>query len=137
MNTRYYFAYGANMNPENMAYRCPAAANPRPFRLQGWQLKFYTHATVEPNAHAETPGVLWEITDQCELELDRFEGFPVYYNKRQVTQDNISLFFYEMADYKHGFPHKAYVADIESMYKKFNLPARHIVEALNDNRAYA
>jgi len=137
VNKKYYFAYGANMNPENMARRCPAAVNPKPFTLRGWQLKFYTHATVEPNSNSETHGILWEITDQCELSLDMFEGFPEYYDKREHAQDNISLFFYEMVDYKQGTPYQSYVDDIQTVYKKFNLPVAHIKAALNANRDYA
>lgn len=130
-NKQLYFAYGANMNQHNMAWRCPGATNPRPFVLKDWHLKFYTHATVKPCKGSSVWGILWDITPACEQSLDAFEGYPIYYTKRQHRQDSNCFFFYEMASYREGVPSQSYIADIRSVYRYFNVPFDHLVEHLD------
>ena len=72
-----YFAYGANMHPGQMEWRCPNALASRAFILRDWELRFYSHATIEPRKGAQVAGVLWEITPDCESSLDAFEGYPM------------------------------------------------------------
>ena len=40
MKETYYFAYGSNMNLDQMAYRCPAASVVEPVHLEGYRLTF-------------------------------------------------------------------------------------------------
>ena len=40
MKETYYFAYGSNMNLDQMAYRCPAASVVEPVYLEGYRLTF-------------------------------------------------------------------------------------------------
>ena len=40
MKETYYFAYGSNMNLDQMAYRCPAASVVEPVQLEGYRLTF-------------------------------------------------------------------------------------------------
>ena len=40
MEDRYYFAYGSNMNLEQMKYRCPAAEVVENVRLEDYRLAF-------------------------------------------------------------------------------------------------
>ena len=40
MEERYYFAYGSNMNLEQMKYRCPAAEVVENVRLEDYRLAF-------------------------------------------------------------------------------------------------
>ena len=40
MKDRYYFAYGSNMNLEQMKYRCPAAEVVENVRLEDYRLAF-------------------------------------------------------------------------------------------------
>lgn len=112
-----YFAYGANMHPGNMSWRCPAALAKGAIVLRDWELKLYSHATIEPKKGASVGGVLWEITPDCELALDAFEGFPSYYTKRTWIQDGVQFFFYEMTDPKSGRPSQGYVQDIEESHQ--------------------
>lgn len=131
-----YFAYGANMNQSSMARRCPAATNPRPFVLQDWRLKFYSHATVEPSPGDSVWGILWDITPQCERLLDSFEGFPVYYTKQYQQQNKQKFFFYEMATFREGTPSKCYVDDIRAVYRYFGQPFDHLVQDIDAERIY-
>ena len=40
MKETYYFAYGSNMNLDQMAYRCPAASVVEKVKLEGYRLTF-------------------------------------------------------------------------------------------------
>ena len=40
MKESYYFAYGSNMNLDQMAYRCPAASVVENVKLEGYRLYF-------------------------------------------------------------------------------------------------
>jgi gamma-glutamylcyclotransferase (GGCT)/AIG2-like uncharacterized protein YtfP len=127
-----YFAYGANMHPGQMEWRCPKALARQAFILRDWELKFYNHATIEPCRDAEVAGVLWEITEACEQSLDAFEGYPSYYTKRTWIQDGVQFFFYEMASPKSGKPSEGYVLDIRDSYEFWQLPQNLLNESLND-----
>ena len=127
-----YFAYGANMHPGHMSWRCPNALAHQAFILKDWELKFYNHATIEPRKGAEVAGVLWTITDACEQSLDAFEGFPSYYTKRTWIQDGTQFFFYEMTDPKSGRPSPGYVQDIRDSYEFWQLPATLLTESLHE-----
>jgi hypothetical protein len=127
-----YFAYGANMHPGHMSWRCPQAQARGAFVLRDWELKFYSHATIEPRKGGQVAGVLWEITPACEQSLDAFEGFPNYYTKRTWIQDGVQFFFYEMTTPKSGRPSEGYVLDIAESYAFWQLPQTLLTESLYD-----
>ena len=89
--TRLYFAYGSNINLDQMAYRCPNATVIGPVTLEGYELTFRGRtdgngvANIEPKEGASVPGVLWRITPDCERALDRYEGTPQLYVQQDVT----------------------------------------------------
>lgn len=132
LETNLYFAYGANMHPESMQWRCPKARVHQAFILRDWELRFYSHATIEHRPGAEVAGVLWEITPECEQNLDMFEGFPNYYTKRTWIQNGVQFFFYEMTAPKSGRPSEGYVLDIAESYKFWQLPQKLLTESLHD-----
>ena len=127
-----YFAYGANMHPGQMEWRCPGAQAQGAFVLRDWELQFYSHATIEPRRGAQVAGVLWEITSDCEASLDAFEGFPNYYTKRTWIQDGHQFMFYEMTTPKSGQPSEGYVLDIAESYAFWQLPQTLLTESLHD-----
>jgi len=130
--TNLYFAYGANMHPDAMSWRCPKAQASQAVILRDWELRFYSHATIEPKKGATVAGVLWEITEVCEQSLDAFEGFPNYYTKRTWIQDGRQFFFYEMTSPKSGRPNQGYVLDIAESYAFWQLPQTLLTESLHD-----
>ena len=77
-----YFAYGSNMNLNQMAFRCPDAEVVESVRLEGYRLAFRTNgggngvATILPEEGSCVDGVLWRISEQDEQHLDHYEGFP-------------------------------------------------------------
>lgn len=82
-----YFAYGSNINLDQMAYRCPDAQVVGPVTLEGWELLFRRggFATIAPHEGATVTGLLWSITPKCEQSLNRYEGYPRFYGKQTVT----------------------------------------------------
>lgn len=83
-----YFAYGSNMNLDQMAHRCPDAEVIGTVRLEGYRLSFAGGsgvATILPETGSHVDGVLWEISEADERQLDVYEGFPRLYGKETVT----------------------------------------------------
>ena len=92
MEKTLYFAYGSNMNLEQMSRRCPNAKVAGTAFLEGYELLFRGSlhgavATIEPKADSNVPIVIWEITPTDEEALDRYEGFPHFYHKEYLTVD--------------------------------------------------
>ena len=81
-----YIAYGSNMLEEQMAYRCPDAKLIGAGYIEGAQLEFFLHATVEHSkiTSARVPVAVWEISKADEKRLDLYEGFPNYYTKKRI-----------------------------------------------------
>ena len=88
---KYYFAYGSNMNLDQMAYRCPDAEVVGRCVLKDYRLAFrgnrrgYGVASILPESGSEVQGLLWKITPKCEQSLDFYEGYPNLYEKKEVV----------------------------------------------------
>lgn len=86
-----YFAYGSNMNTNQMAFRCPDAQVIDTVRLENYRLVFRSNgggkgvATILPEKGSYVDGVLWRISARDEQYLDRYEGFPLLYGKETVS----------------------------------------------------
>ena len=124
--TLLYFAYGSNMNLNQMAFRCPDAEVVDTVRLEGYRLAFCMNgggngvATILPEEGSYVDGVLWRISERDERHLDHYEGFPYLYGKEPVVvidQDGIrhEIMAYTMnSPYKDtpAMPSKAYLEGI-------------------------
>ena len=82
--SRYYIAYGSNLSVEQMRHRTPKAKIVGTAVLRGWRLLFKSYATIEMKEGREVPVLVWEISEADEKNLDRYEGFPVYYYQREL-----------------------------------------------------
>ena len=82
-----YFAYGSNLCVDQMARRCPNAADPRPAMLadHDWLINERGVATVEPFNGSQVHGVVWELDDHDLATLDSAEGVPVRYRRDRLT----------------------------------------------------
>ena len=88
---RYYFAYGSNLNIQQMLARCPGAEIVGWAELKGHELLFKgsktgSYLTVEPGEGSVWIGV-WSISAENEHALDRYEGAPKFYEKREIALD--------------------------------------------------
>lgn len=89
MVKKLYIAYGSNLNLQQMANRCPTAKPIGTSVLKDWRLLFRgayagAVANVEPCKGSCVPVLIWELTPDDELALDRYEGFPFLYRKENV-----------------------------------------------------
>lgn len=138
MDEMLYFAYGSNLDLEQMAYRCPDAEVVGPVRLENYELRFRGKgfATVAPKEGSVVHGLVWNITPQCEQSLDRYEGYPRHYTKEMVTVKDadgveIPVMVYIMAEpmcRQPALPSPYYYQVIQNGFKENGLP----VESLQD-----
>ena len=132
MKDRYYFAYGSNMNLEQMKYRCPAAEVVENVRLENYRLAFRGRApgngvaTVLPEKGSYVEGVLWKITEACEKSLDFYEGFPSFYGKESIRVKN--------QDGVPAKPSKFYLDGILEGCKDNQIPTESVMEAVKRTR---
>jgi gamma-glutamylcyclotransferase (GGCT)/AIG2-like uncharacterized protein YtfP len=88
-----YFAYGSNLDGEQMYARCPTASAVTTAFLEGHALVFAGHsrrwggavATVAPVEGRRVPGVIYEIDEAGLGALDRHEGVPDHYQRVLVA----------------------------------------------------
>ena len=86
MSRKEYFAYGSNLNFDQMVYRCPEATAVGIAKLNGYELAFRRgYLTILPKEDASVEGLIWSITDHDESQLDCYEGYPTFYDKETVT----------------------------------------------------
>lgn len=83
-----YFAYGSNLNLDQMARRCPDAEPVGRVRLDGYRLAFRRtgggYLTILPDKGNHVDGLLWKVSAQDEQALNHYEGFPHFYARRTV-----------------------------------------------------
>lgn len=141
---RYYIAYGSNLAVDQMAHRCPDAKIVGNAVLEGWQLLFKGCATIEPNPAKNTPVLVWEISRRDEQNLDRYEGFPSFYYKKDLDIEvfpvdgsgpvRVTAMVYIM-DEKHicSAPSPFYYKVLEDGYEAFHFPKHVLKQALIDS----
>jgi len=127
-----YFAYGSNLNLDQMQIRCPRAKPLCRADLPGFRLVFKTHADVIPDPRGRVIGAVYEITAECERALDRYEGFPSYYVKRTIlTADGREAMFYVMTPRRTlMLPSESYLDCIKRGYQDWGLEPRPLATAL-------
>jgi hypothetical protein len=77
VNTNFYFAYGSNMDPDQMADRCPAAVPVGVGLLDGWNIVINDRGVatiVRDFIGSIVEGVVWRVTGRCLESLDLYEG---------------------------------------------------------------
>ena len=89
MEKRYYLAYGSNLNVRQMMIRCPSArmigtATIEDYRLMVKGSETGSYLNIEPEEGCSVPVGVWEVSEADELALDRYEGFPTFYYKKEL-----------------------------------------------------
>lgn len=130
-----YFAYGSNLNQQQMKMRCPKAEPLGPATLKNHRLVFRHVADIEAAPGKETSGALWLITQECLDALDRYEGYPNLYTRywTDVETENgetRQAIIYKMASTDYASPSPGYLGAIAAGYRDFNLCTDALDEAL-------
>jgi hypothetical protein len=139
--TKLYAAYGSNLNVAQMAVRCPGARIVDTGFIKNYRLvyrgsKTGAYATIIPAAGHIVPVAVWEIDDDNEKNLDRYEGFPTFYYKKTlpVITDmgrRLSSMVYVMFDQaKPGMPCDYYVATCLKGYEDCGLDETKLYESI-------
>ena len=117
MSRKEYFAYGSNLNFEQMAYRCPEAAVVGIAKLDGYELAFRRgYLTILPKEDASVEGLIWSITDHDESQLDCYEGYPTFYDKETVTVTDADGTPHEIMVYTMNAPYRDQLLPVSSRY---------------------
>ena len=142
---RIYIAYGSNMHLGQMASRCPDAKRLGVSQIEGYALEFHGRnggavATIVPREDSRVPIVLWEISERDERNLDRYEGSPRLYFKKNVRvylgKRKVSAFAYIMSSgYEVGIPSEYYFNTILEGYTDNEIDTKPLFAALFAARA--
>lgn len=138
MSRKLYVAYGSNLSVEQMAFRCPEAKIVGKAILKDWKLVFRTHADIEPCVGSSVPVLVWEINPLDERNLDRYEGYPFYYIKKNLevkrtdTGEKVKAMVYVMAKGRKASvpPTKHYYDLIAEGYDRFGFDKSVLERAL-------
>lgn len=140
MKTKYYIAYGSNLNEEQMAWRCPDAKVVAKSWLHDYRLTFQgspynAHANVIPAKGYDVPVVIWEISNADEMALDVYEGVKGGYYTKEYLQVEVAgemreALIYIMTPHRYGIPTDGYLHTIAEGYRDFNLDIRILNQAL-------
>jgi gamma-glutamylcyclotransferase (GGCT)/AIG2-like uncharacterized protein YtfP len=131
-----YFAYGSNMDPEQMASRCPGSAFVGIGTLKGYRFMINLNgvATIVPDQTGIVYGVVWNISVPHKLTLDGFEGVEenIYYEKIvQVSSDApglIDALVYIANETIPALPRAGYLEKILRGAAHFGLPPDYLNE---------
>lgn len=145
MKKRFYLAYGSNLNIEQMEYRCPTARIAGTANLRGYELLFKgsksgSYLTIEQKDGGIVPVAVWEVLPKDEAHLDRYEGFPTFYYKKDVRicmksaatgrRRMVDAFVYIMhEDRQIGVPELWYLGTCLEGYRDFGFDRKYLLSA--------
>ena len=124
--SRYYLAYGSNLNVRQMRFRCPTALVVGKGVIKDYRLLFKgsktgSYLTIEKAKGYEVPVAVWKVDEACEESLDRYEGYPSFYYKKEIEIDFKSI--------KKGLPrHSKALVYIMHEERELGIPSRGYVE---------
>ncbi len=138
-----YIAYGSNLNLSQMKVRCPSARVVGRSEIKNYELVFKGSkrnavATIEPCHGSKVPVLIWDIRDEDEKALDRYEGYPNLYVKEEkeiILEDNpISAMVYVMTPgHDYGKPSEYYLETIEKGYADSGFNTDILYKALENS----
>jgi cation transport regulator ChaC len=145
--TTLYFAYGSNLDPDQMRWRCPGAvAGPRA-TLAGLRLAFGGRsrawggavATLVREPESQVEGLLYRLPSDELTALDRYEGHPSIYRRQrlQVTEATGRRrrpWVYLLSSAEAARPTVAYFARLWRAYRRLGLNQAPLVAAVGGVR---
>lgn len=128
-----YFAYGSNLNKEQMLARCPGAKPVSAAVLPDHKLTYRGNwrgngvANIEPDKGSHIEGAVYEIDTKDLAALDRYEGYPNLYYRTDITVDTpggaVRAFAYFMHTerYRPAMPNQGYFNTILKGFQDWGL----------------
>jgi len=134
-----YAAYGSNMDPAQMAERCPHSPQAGTGWLHGWRLTFGGEdigwegalATVVEDKEASVFVVLYEVSESDEKALDHWDAATLgYYSKVRVRVatlgEEVLAWLYVLNDYEGGLPSARYLGIMADAAEAAGAPAEYV-----------
>lgn len=125
MSTIYYFTYGYNANIDSFLKDFSTAHGK--VVLQDHILDFATQATITESVGNSVEGLVHEMDAALLLELDGFEGYPMYFDRKLVDIDlngtPIQAYVYYTNDvnFERKPPSSSYLTVIHGSYDRAGL----------------
>ena len=124
-----YFAYGSNLDPDQMDRRCPDATAIGAASLadHAFRIGARGYATVSPSPGDTVWGGLWDVSDSDLARLDTYEGVAGGLYRRETALVEIdgqflaTLIYMENAD-DLGSPSDWYLTRLVAGARWFELP---------------
>lgn len=134
-----YAAYGSNMDSAQMAERCPHSPQAGTGWLESWRLTFGGEdlgwqgalATVVEADNERVFVVLYEVSDNDEQALDRWDGATLgYYRKLKVRvatlEGDAVAWLYVINDYEGGLPSARYLGLVADAAESAGAPEDYV-----------
>jgi hypothetical protein len=136
-----YFAYGSNMEPDQMAFRGLEVERAEAARLPGYRLAFDFDARerwlggaadIVPHEGSEVEGVLYHLGNDVSA-MDPWEGAPEWYRRIQVevevqeSGDSVEAWTYEVVDkLPYIPPSEGYIGKMILAARRFELSPGYV-----------
>ncbi|HEV2374741.1 MAG TPA: gamma-glutamylcyclotransferase [Streptosporangiaceae bacterium] len=134
-----YAAYGSNMDPDQMAQRCPHSPLRGTGWLEGWRLTFGGEdigwegalGTVVEDDDERVFVVLYDVTDADAQALDSWDGATLgFYSKVRVRVQTLEgdelAWLYVVNAYEGGLPSARYLGIMADAAEKAGAPADYV-----------
>ena len=143
----FYLAYGSNLNVRQMKLRCPTARVVGIAEIKDYELLFKgsktgSYLTIEPKEGGIVPVAVWEVQTMDEASLNRYEGFPKFYYKKDMEirykgirtgrHRTVTAFVYIMhEDREIGIPSNRYISTCIEGYNDFEFNLNILFDAVD------
>ncbi len=138
-----YAAYGSNMDPEQMLERCPHSPMSGTGWLRDWRLTFSggdigwegALATVVEEPGTDVFVVLYDVSDEDEKRLDRWEGSELGIHRKIRLRiemntpagiEPVLAWLYVLDAYEGGLPSARYIGVMADAAEKAGAPAEYV-----------
>lgn len=131
---RAYFAYGSNIDCQQMATRCPSSKLVAKATLNAYCFIINEQgvASIIDKEGSKVEGLLWDLSPSDVDRLDRHEGLQAeLYQKRwvQVSLENgkeVSAFVYVATNSNRGTPRPGYLERIVRCAERHSFPSAYL-----------
>jgi gamma-glutamylcyclotransferase (GGCT)/AIG2-like uncharacterized protein YtfP len=131
----YYFAYASNLSRRQMSERCPdsqpkfvATLPNHRLIFAGWSRKWHGGvASIKPHRGEKVIGVIYEISERCLNSLDKYEGYPATYDRKNIVvftefgDPAEAVTYIKTEQSEETQPSREYLATIQQGYKDWEI----------------
>lgn len=147
-----YFAYGSNLNIEEMNKRCPSSNILGSTILKDYKLVFKgssqgkSYLTIEESPNSIVPIEIYQISSLDEKRLDIYEGYPNLYSKNEISlpfknpnskelQEIKGIIYIMNPLYSYNKPSYSYYLICQKGYLDFQFDLQYLEDALKESQS--